>query len=751
MNPDNTGKPHDSQLREAAETRLGHAPQPEIEARPAKELLQELRVHQIELEIQNEALRQGQLAQEKQNEALRQSQFALEDSRDRYVDLYEFAPVGYLTLTADGIIAEINLTAVTLLGVERNKLLSKSLRSFFITEDQDRWVRHFLGVKNQEGQSAVELAMQRGDGTVFHARLDCVTNKSMVRITLLDITRRKLAEDELRIAAVAFASQNGIMITDHKAVIQRVNPAFTQLTGYSAEEVIGQTPAILRSGRQTPLFYQQMWAKLKEKGYWQGEIWNRRKNGNIYAELLTITAIYSSEQSISHFVGSFTDITDIKEAEAEIHRLAYYDPLTQLPNRRLLQDRLKQAITATARSKLYGALFFIDLDRFKALNDTRGHDVGDLLLVDVALRLREAVRENDTVARQGGDEFVVLTEELGATPTEAAVLADQLGNKVHAALDTPFNLNGYEYHCMSSIGVDLFNAQDTVEALFKHADLALYQAKNSGRDKLYFFNPAMQDAIDQRSILESALQRVLTLNQLRLYYQPQVNAARRVVGVEALLRWQHPQRGLVSPDDFIPLAEDTGLILPIGRWVMETACAQIKAWENGAHTRELRIAVNVSARQFRQPDFVAQVRNVLAASAINPACLKLELTESMLLEDVKDTITKMQAIKQLGVCFSMDDFGTGYSSLSYLAQLPLDQIKVDKAFVRNLPGVTRDETIARAIITMGLGLNMNVIAEGVETESQREFLEALGCHEYQGYLFSRPLSIDALEIFLQLK
>jgi diguanylate cyclase (GGDEF)-like protein/PAS domain S-box-containing protein len=738
-----------NQLREAAEAQLGNVPQHEFAARPAEKLLYELQVHQIELEMQNEALRQAQLAQEKQNETLHQAQLALADSLDRYVDLYEFAPVGYLTLTPDGIISEINLTATTLLGRERKNLLNRNLRTFFMPEDQNRWDRHLLTVKKQDAQGRVELAMQRGDGAMFHAQLDCLTIKSMVRITLLDITRRKLAEDELRIAAVAFASQNGIMITDPKAVIQRVNPAFTQLTGYSAEEVVGKTPAMLHSGRQGQLFYLEMNVALKEKGYWKGEIWNRRKNGNVYAELLTITAIYSPDKSITHFVGSFTDITDIKEAEAEIHQLAYYDPLTKLPNRRLLQDRLKQSIAATARSKMYGALFFIDLDRFKALNDTRGHDVGDLLLIDVAQRLLEAVRENDTVARQGGDEFVVLMEELGATANEAAVLAEQLGNKVHAALDTPFNLNGYEYHCMSSIGVDLFHAHDTVEALFKHADLALYQAKNSGRDKLRFFNPTLQDAIDQRSILESALQKVLPLNQLRLYYQPQLDASRRVVGVEALLRWQHPQRGLVAPDDFIPLAEDTGLILPIGRWVMETACAQIKAWENDAHTRELQIAVNVSARQFRQPDFVTQVKNVLADSGANPACLKLELTESMLLEDVKDTIAKMQAIKQLGVCFSMDDFGTGYSSLSYLAQLPLDQLKVDKAFVRNLPGVTKDETIARAIVTMGLGLNMNVIAEGVETESQREFLAALGCHEYQGYLFSRPLTIEALEIFLQ--
>ena len=375
--------------------------------------------------------------------------------------------------------------------------------------------------------------------------------------------------------------------------------------------------------------------------------------------------------------------------------------------------------------------------------------MGDLLLVDVAQRLLDGVRKNDTVARQGGDEFVVLMEELGKTANEATILAAQLGNNLRTALAAPFNLRGYEYHCKFSIGVGLFDAQSTVEELFKHTDLALYQAKTSGRDRLHFFDPAMQDTLEQRSILEAALRQVVALQQLRLYYQPQLDAKHRVVGVEALLRWDHPQRGLVPPDAFIPLAEDTGLILPIGRWVLETACEQIKAWESDALTSELQIAVNVSARQFNQPDFVAQVQSVLANTGANPARLKLELTESMLLEDVQDTIAKMHAIKQLGVLFSMDDFGTGYSSLSYLAQLPLDQLKIDKSFVRNLPGVTKDETIARAIITMGLGLNLNIIAEGVETEAQHGFLMALGCHEYQGYLFSGSLPLPELEVFLK--
>ena len=556
-------------------------------------------------------------------------------------------------------------------------------------------------------------------------------------------------KDELRIASVAFESQNGMLITDSSGVILRVNPAFVRLTGYSADDAIGKSPALLKSGRHGPLFYQQLWGALKENGYWQGEIWNKRKNGKIYAEILNITAISAPDRGITNYVGSFFDITENKEAEAEIHRLAYYDALTKLPNRRLLQDRIGQAIAATGRSGLYGAIFLIDLDHFKELNDTRGHDVGDQLLVEVAQRMRMKMREVDTVARQGGDEFVVLMEDLSPEIDKAIALTKLLANKLREAIEWPFKLNDYEYYCNFSIGVSLFHKQDTAEDLLKHADLALYQAKNAGRNTLRFFDPAMQAALDLRNALEAELRHALKLKQLLLYYQPQVDTNLRVIGVEALIRWQHPERGLVPPVDFIPLAESTGLILPIGLWVLETACAQLKIWENEPLTSALQIAVNVSARQFRQPDFVAQVQTVLETSSANPMNLKLELTESLALEDVEDTIKKMQAIKRLGVIFSMDDFGTGYSSLSYLAKLPLDQLKIDKAFVCNLPGNSNDEAVARAIITLGRELDMNVIAEGVETKAQQEFLEAHGCHAYQGYLFSKPLPIEALELYLQ--
>ncbi|MBI5889704.1 MAG: EAL domain-containing protein [Nitrosomonadales bacterium] len=566
--------------------------------------------------------------------------------------------------------------------------------------------------------------------------------------TIQDITGRKQAEDELRIAAVAFSSQSGMIITDTQGRIVRVNPAFVRLTGYSAEEAVGRTPAMLSSGRHDALFYRRMWGALKEKGYWQGEIWNKRKNGQVFAEMLTITAIFSPAGPPTHYVGSFTDITESKVAEAEIHRLAYYDALTTLPNRRLLQDRLSQALAATARSGLYGAIFFIDLDNFKGLNDTRGHDVGDLLLLEVAQRLQAAVRDGDTVARLGGDEFVVLLEDMSADAGEAATQAKQIGDKLREAIDQPFLLNDYEYLCKLSIGVSLFHAQDTVEDLLKHADMALYQAKNAGRNTLRFFDPAMQAALERRNKMEEELRQALRLGQLALHYQPQVDAARKVVSVEALLRWRHPQRGLVPPDEFIGVAEDTGLILPIGLWVLETACAQLEKWEGDVRMRALHIAVNVSSRQFRQADFAAQVQGVLERSGVDPACLKLELTESLVLEDVEDAVEKMHAIKRLGVNFSMDDFGTGYSSLSYLAELPIAQLKIDQSFIRNLPGRSNDELITRTIISMGKGLTMNVIAEGVETEAQREFLEAHGCNAYQGYLFSQPLPVGELEAFL---
>ncbi|WP_020485557.1 bifunctional diguanylate cyclase/phosphodiesterase [Methylomonas sp. MK1] len=557
-----------------------------------------------------------------------------------------------------------------------------------------------------------------------------------------DISERKQAEEMLRISAIAFESQAAMIVTSPDGVILRVNRAFIALTGYSSEEVLGQTPQMLNSGRHDKGFFAAMWTVLQETGHWQGEIWNRRKNGLIVAEWLTIAAVVAPDGRITHYVGTFSDITENKEAVAEIHRLAYYDPLTHLPNRRLLQDRLGQELVAGARNGLYGAILFLDLDNFKTLNDTRGHDAGDQLLVEVARRLRTSVRECDIVGRLGGDEFLVLLADLSADVELAAMQTKQVGEKLLDALAHPYDLNGYEFHCSASIGIRLYRDHEGAEELLRHADLAMYQAKIAGRNTVRFFDPSMQALATARADLEKDLRLALAHNQFKLYFQPQMYRNHQVVGAEALLRWQHPQRGLVSPLEFISLAEKTSLILPIGQCVLEAACTQLKQWEEHAYSQQFRLAVNVSARQFRSADFVEQVRRALDNNGVNPDLLELELTESLVLENINDTILKMHALREIGVRFSLDDFGTGYSSFSYLTQLPFDQLKIDRSFVHNIGVKTSDAVIVQTIIGMAHNLGIEVIAEGVETDAQRLFLEQHGCHACQGFLFSKPVPID---------
>ncbi|MDO8891555.1 MAG: EAL domain-containing protein [Sulfurimicrobium sp.] len=442
------------------------------------------------------------------------------------------------------------------------------------------------------------------------------------------------------------------------------------------------------------------------------------------------------------------DITERKRAVDEIHSLAFYDPLTRLPNRRLLHDRLQQSQAASMRGEHNGALMFIDLDHFKTLNDTKGHGVGDLLLQKVAQRLQDGVRDGDTVARLGGDEFVVILESLSSDADEAAAQAGFVAEKLRSALEQPYQLKEHEYHSTPSIGVTLFQGHgERVEDLLKHADTALYQAKSAGRNTIRFFDPDMQAVLEARTEMIGNLRQALKHQQLRLFYQTQVDSAQRVIGAEALLRWETAEHGLISPAQFIPLAEETGLIVPIGLWVLKTACEQIRFWSGNPATRGLQLAVNVSACQFRQADFVEQVQQVINAAGIDPTCLKIELTESLVLDNMGDSIPKMQALKAIGIGLSMDDFGTGYSSLSYLKQLPLDQLKIDQSFVRDLVTDPNDAAIVQAIITMGQTFGLNVIAEGVETEAQRDFLAMHGCHAFQGYLFSKPVPIEQFDAF----
>jgi len=565
-----------------------------------------------------------------------------------------------------------------------------------------------------------------------------------------DITEQYLAAEQLRIAAATFEAQEAILITDPDANVLRVNQAFEGLSGYSAEELLGKNPRVLQSGRHDKAFYQAMWSELLDTGKWSGEIWDRRKDGEIYPKFMTITAVYDDHHQLTHYVAMSSDISQRKQSEQEIHQLAFYDPLTKLPNRRLLLDRLRQAMAISTRSSRHGAVLFLDLDHFKTINDTQGHAMGDLLLIEVARRLQGCVREGDGVARLGGDEFLVLLEDMSAQPDEAATQTELVAEKIRYELNQPYMLKDYECHITPSIGISLFRGHlENVEELLKHADIAMYQAKAAGRNAIRFFDPQMQVALDVRSALEARLRSALPMQQFRLYYQAQVDSHGKATGAEVLLRWEHPVLGLVSPVQFIPLAEETGLIVPIGLWVLQTACAQLKAWQRDALTRDLTLAVNVSAKQFHRADFVAQVQQVLLESGAKPSLLKLELTESTVLENVDDTIAKMREIKLLGVDFSMDDFGTGYSSLQYLKRLPLDQIKIDQSFVRDITSDPNDAAIVQAIIAMTEALGLNVIAEGVETGAQRDFLDKHGCHAFQGYLFSKPVVVKEFEALLK--
>jgi diguanylate cyclase (GGDEF)-like protein/PAS domain S-box-containing protein len=561
---------------------------------------------------------------------------------------------------------------------------------------------------------------------------------------------RKLSEERLKLAASVFTnSREGILITDVNSTIIDVNEAFTRITGYSRAEAVGKNPRFLSSGRQNKTYYETMWGELIAKGHWYGEIWNRRKNGEVFAEMQIISAVYDANNNVQQYVAQFSDITSRKTAEDEIKTLAFYDSLTGLPNRRLLTDRLKWALATSARTNKQGAILFIDLDNFKTLNDTLGHDIGDLLLQQVAKRLELCVREGDTVARLGGDEFVVMLEDLSEDDMEAASKTESVGNKILSSLQQAYQLDGHEQLNTPSIGAALFSDHQVgLEELFKQADIAMYQAKKAGRNQLRFFNPEMQHAINLRASLERELSKALELHQFQLYFQTQVDQSLHPVGAEVLIRWINPSRGLVPPDQFIHLMEESGLILPVGTWVLRTACEQLKRWHQDALTSHLTLAVNVSAKQFRQWDFVAQVKVILAETGANPSRLKLELTESMLVENIADTIVSMEALRAIGVRFSLDDFGTGYSSLQYLKKLPLDQLKIDQSFVRDINSDSSNSAIVRTIIAMAGSLNLDVIAEGVETDEQRQALLDNGCIQYQGYLIGRPVPIDQFEVLL---
>ena len=574
------------------------------------------------------------------------------------------------------------------------------------------------------------------------AELDLIGEFS--RIAGLAVERSHADTALRQAAAVLNSAGEGVMVTDLESRIVSINSAFTNITGYSEAEVLGRNPGLLQSGREDHAFYQAMWDSIKETGGWQGELWNRRKNGELFPQLLTISTVYDSDGRPNNYVGVMTDLSRLKDSEARFEHLVHYDPLTALPNRQLLQSRLTHALDNAKRLTQRLAVLYIDLDRFKNINDSLGHPAGDELLEALARRMLERLEGEGTLGRLGGDEFLLILENL-QRPEDAAGVAKNLID----LLDLPFLLpSGHEVFVGASIGISLFPEDGaSCTKLVQHADVAVYKAKESGRNTYAFYTPAMTVTANERLGMEARLRHALAQGEFLLHYQPQVDIqSGAIIGCEALVRWNNPQQGLISPARFIPLAEETGLIVPLGEWVLREACSQARTWLD-AGMPPLSMAVNLSARQLQQPDIVARVAAILTETGLPAETLKLELTESMIMGRGEEVVTLLQALKALGIRLSIDDFGTGYSSLAYLKRFPIDELKIDQGFVRDIPNDSDDNQIAIAIIGMAHGLRLKVMAEGVETEAQRDFLAQQGCNAFQGYLFSHPLPAEEFSRF----
>jgi len=733
-------------LRQKAEDIVRRNPAPTTEIpeplspEAARQLLHELQVRQIELEMQNDELRR--------------TQAELEISRARYFDLYDLAPVGYFTLSEQGLILEANLAAADLLNVPRSALAGRSLSRFVDPEDQDRYYLYRRQLLETVRLQAVELRLVRQDTGPFWARLEAKWapgtdgGAAVFRVVLSNIAARRLSEERLRQSAAMFEStREGVMVTDAQEHILIVNQAFCDLTGYAEDEVLGQTPRLFSSGRQDRAFYTDLWAELNATGYWKGEIWNRRKNGEVYPQLLSISAVRDeSDVRVTHYVAVFSDLSQLKDAAARLEFLAHHDPLTGLPNRLLLFTRLEHSLDLARRERKSLALLMLDLDRFKDVNDSFGHLAGNELLRQVAARLTDRLRAIDTVTRLGGDEFTVLLEDL-PHPQDAALVAAE----IIEALGEPWRLSSFlEVRIGVSIGISLFPEHgQTSEELLQHADAALYRAKGEGRGNFKYFSDDLTNAALRRISLESLLRRALARDELAIHYQPQVEiASGRIVGAEALVRWHHPTEGLMLPGQFIPVAEETGLIADIGQWVLEEACRQGQRWIKTG-LPPLRLAVNLSPHQFRHGDIGATVAGVLGKTGFPAGRLELELTESALMEREADAVVILHRLRGLGVRLAIDDFGTGYSSLAYLKRFPLDVLKIDKTFIDDIPREQDDREIAAAIVGMGHTLRLKVLAEGVETPEQLDFLRTQGCDLYQGHFNSPAVPAEAFVALFQ--
>ena len=657
----------------------------------------------------------------------------------------------FVTIDRQGRISYANDQAEQMLAAGE-AILGRKIWSFF--QKRARLVLEERFMHALEHREAIEL--EELDAQVSHwLELRGFPFGAGLALHLRDVSARRRAQQHLVLLEGSIARLNDIVIITEAAPFRApgprivfVNEAFERRTGYTRDEVIGRSPRILQGPDTQRAQLDRIRAALEQWERVRVDLINYTKAGEPYWVDLDVSPVWDDARRLTHWVAVGRDITERKRDEEKIQYLAFYDPLTQLPNRQMLLDRLHEAVGESGHA-CEGALMFIDLDNFKVLNDTLGHQKGDLLLQQVARRLRNCVAKGDLVARLGGDEFVVLLENRPDKPLDPLTAAEKVSQRILEGLGEPYVLPGYLHHSTCSIGVTLFGkAPSSVSELLKQADLAMYQAKAAGRNAVRFFDPEMQEVATANAALAADLRQGWRENQLKIEYQPQVGMDGRMAGVEALLRWEHPTRGIVGPDEFIPTAEETSLIIPIGHWVLEAACAQLAEWGKRPDRSHLTIAVNVSVRQFRHPDFIDEVVTCVRRAGIRPDRLKLEVTESLLADNLDAAIAKMRNLKDMGVRLSVDDFGIGYSSLSYLKRLPIDELKIDRAFVKDILVDSNDAAIAGTIIGLCRSLNLDVIAEGVETEEQRAFLARQGCERYQGYLYCRPLPIASLEAFL---
>jgi len=667
----------------------------------------------------------------------------------RLNDYLQSGVVGMLVIDTQGGIQEMNRVLSNITGYSLNELYAESWLEICHPDDRKNLYSMWRRLLLRPGmERSLEFRLCDRDNrehwvdAVAKYEQGCGDESGHVLVFLRDVTKKKMREEELRLAAAAFNTHEAIVITDAQGSIVKVNSAFTEITGYRLEEVIGKNPRIFQSGYHDAEFYKAMWHTIRSEGIWQGEIWNKRKGGEVYPEYETIMAVKDNGGEITQYIAFFEDITQRKVAEKRIEQLAYYDELTKLPNRRMLTDRLQQAVSSAKRHSYLGALLFVDLDHFKDVNDSLGHLVGDKLLFEVANRLGEHIRQEDTLARLGGDEFVILVHCLDDNRQEAAEHVRALGERILEDVSKPYFIEGHHLHINASIGVSFFpEDSDNLTDLIRQADTAMYQSKAAGRGVVRFFSQDMQESVDLRLLLRTDLKKALALKEFDLYLQPQICVGSgKVVGAESLIRWKHPRKGYISPADFIPVAEEDGIIVDIGEYVLRQACGYIRDLrERGEDVVIGQIAVNISPLQFRSAGFVETVKTIIEEYGISGRYLCFELTEGVLLKNVEQAIDIIRDLKMLGISFAIDDFGTGYSSLGYLSRLPLDRIKIDKSFIDKIPDDPQGVTIVDAVLSMAQHLGVDVIAEGVETLEQLRVLKQRHCYAYQGYYGAKPM------------